>query len=106
MFSLVLLVVGNLEAQDVPVLPVKVTFRESLLVHGTFVAQFRNEGDKNLMLHVEMNRADGTARKTFDLLVTSNHFKEIGHSQGWIVKSTDEIMVRSEGYQDLQIHMP
>ena len=87
-------------------LPVKVTFRESLLIPGTFVAQFRNEGDKNLVLHVEFDRADASARKTYTLFVPANLFKEIGHNQGWNVKSGDQLALTAEGYDDARCHVP
>ena len=87
-------------------LPVKVTFRQSLLIRGTFVAQFRNEGDKNLILHAEFDRADASARKTFTLLVPANHFKEVGHNQGWNVQSGDQLTITSEGYDDVHCHIP
>ena len=93
-------------ADDVLALPVKITFRESLLVHGAFVAQFRNEGDKNLLLHVEFDRPDDSARKTYTLLVPANHFREVGKNQGWVVKSGDRIAIACEGYPDLHQHIP
>ncbi len=100
------LTVGLLKADDVSALPVKVTFRESLLIHGTFVAQFRNEGDKNLVLHVEFNRPDNSARKTFTLAVMANRSKEVGRNQGWIVKSGDQIVITCAGYPDMKAQMP
>jgi hypothetical protein len=87
-------------------LPVKVTFRQSLLIHGTFVAQFRNQGDKGLVLHVEFDRPDASARKTFTLLVPANGLKEVGHNQGWNVKSGDQLSIASEGFDDVQCHIP
>jgi hypothetical protein len=107
-FGLVVLAltVGLLKADDTSVLPVKVTFRESLLIKGTFVAQFRNEGDKNLLLHVEFDRANNSNRKTFTLLVPANHFKEVGNNQGWVVVSGDQIKIASEGYPEMDAHMP
>jgi hypothetical protein len=87
-------------------LPIKVTFRQSLLIPGSFVAQFRNEGDKNLLLHAEFDRADLSAKKTYTLLVPANHLKEVGRNQGWSVKSGDEVTVTSEGYDDFHCHMP
>jgi len=86
--------------------PVKVTFRESLLIHGTFVAQFRNQGDTGLVLHIEFDRPDSSDRKTFTLLVPANSFKEVGHNQGWTVKSGDQISITSEGFDAVQCHMP
>jgi hypothetical protein len=105
-FAMLIAAIGFLKADDSSTLPVKVTFRESILTPGTFVASFRNQGDKNLLLHAEFDRADNSARKTFTLLVPANHMKEVGHNQGWNVKSGDQITIRCDGYPDMSTKMP
>jgi hypothetical protein len=101
-----LLAIGLLKADDTTALPIKSTFRESLMVKGTFVQQFRNEGDKGLLLHIEITRADNSEKKTFTLLVPANGVKEIGKLQGWIGKSGDGIRIQSEGFPELDVHIP
>ena len=105
-FVLLTLAAGHLKADDAAGMPIKVTVRESLLVKGTFVAQFRNQGDSNLVLHIEFDRSNASARKTFSMIVPANGMKEIGNNQGWIVVSGDQITIACDGYPNLQVQAP
>ena len=104
--AFVLLSSGTVMAQDKPAMPIKVIFSESPLVKGTFVVQFRNRGQTSFFLHAKFERADDSVHKMFGLVMPDNLIREVGDKQGWDLKSGDIISLTSQGYRDLQVHMP
>jgi uncharacterized membrane protein YcgQ (UPF0703/DUF1980 family) len=94
------------KADDSATLPIKVMTRESLIARGTFVETFANQGDKGLMLHITITRADGSEKKSFTFIVAANSKREIGKLQGWTGKSGDKIQVTSDGYAEADTQIP
>lgn len=84
--------------ESLPELPIDVSVRESMIGAGK-VIQVRNNSNQTLMIILSLNNPTTKQEKSFRLDIPAGRLREIGHLEGWIVASGDDIEIRNEAYK-------
>ena len=105
-FATVLVVLGivwffqsrGFKEESLPALPIDVSVRESMIGAGK-VIQVKNTSNQTLMVILSLNNPTTKQEKSFRLDIPAGRLREIGHLEGWIVASGDNIEIRNETYK-------
>lgn len=104
--ALVLIVLGGIwflqspdfKEQSLPLLPVDVSVRDAIIGSGK-VVQVKNNASGTLMVVLLLNNPTTKQEKSFRLDIPSGGIREIGHLEGWVVASGDDIEIRNDAYK-------
>ena len=88
-----------------PELPVRVSFRPAWMGQG-MVASFRNVGTQQLTLMVEFRDPNLHSSRDFAIVVDAGGTAEVGHSQGWLVNSGQNVRVSASGFKSVTAFAP
>ncbi|MEQ1934886.1 MAG: hypothetical protein ABL962_13585 [Fimbriimonadaceae bacterium] len=91
--------------QSLPTLPIDVKFREAMLGPG-MVLQVQNKSGTPLMVVVSLKNPTTQQEKSFRLDITSNGNGEIGHQEGWVLASGDQIQISNASFKSWQGSIP
>lgn len=91
--------------QSLPALPIEVKFRNALLGTG-LVLDVRNNSGKTLMVVTTLKNLTTHQEKTFRLDIPARHTGDIGHLEGWILASGDQIEIANASYQTWRGSIP
>jgi hypothetical protein len=70
------------------------------------VASFRNVGSQQLTLMVEFRDPSARVSRDFALVVEAGGTAEIGHPQGWLVNSGQNVRVSASGFKSVTAFAP
>jgi hypothetical protein len=84
--------------QSLPPLPVEVKHRPALLGPGE-VLQVRNKSGSSLMALVTLSNPTTKQTKSFRIDIAPEQFAEIGHKEGWVLASGDQIVIANDAFQ-------
>jgi hypothetical protein len=88
-----------------PELPVRVAFRPAWMGQG-MVASFRNVGSQQLTLMMEFRDPNLRSSRDFAIVVEAGATAEVGHSQGWLVNSGQNVRVSASGFKSVTAFAP
>jgi len=88
-----------------PELPVRVSFRPAWMGQG-MVASFRNVGNQQLTLMVEFRDPNLRSSRDFAIVVEAGATADVGHAQGWLVNSGQNVRVAASGYKSVTAFAP
>jgi hypothetical protein len=88
-----------------PELPVRVAFRPAWMGQG-MVASFRNVGTQQLTLMLEFRDPNLRTSRDFAIVVEAGATAEVGHSQGWLVTSGQNVRVSASGFKSVTAFAP
>ena len=90
---------------NLPVLPIEVKFRNAILGSG-MVLQVQNTSSKPLMILVTLSNPTTQQKKVSRLDILPNSAGEIGHMEGWILASGDQIEVSNANFKTWKGSIP
>ena len=99
----VLVLIGCSDSR--PELPVKVTYRSSVVGEG-YVAAFHNQSDKYLQVVVEFRNSTLNQSTSGQIDLPPNGTKEISWIEGWKFSSGETIHVRHDDYRPASYKIP
>ncbi len=81
-----------------PAMPITVSMREAMLGSG-LVAQLSNHSDRFIGLLITLTNPTTTHTKTIRLDIDAYGMRELGHLEGWIFVSGDQILIQHNDYR-------
>ena len=81
-----------------PNIPVRISIREALTGDG-LVAQFSNNSNRFIAIAATFTNPTTNESLTTRIDISPNDTKEIGHIEGWIFESGDEILLEHSDYK-------
>ena len=110
---LVLLVIGavwlfqtpSFKEQNLPPLPVEVGYRPALIGEG-LVLKVKNNSNRTLTILATLSNPTLHSEKTFNLTTAPNEVSEIGHLEGWVLVSGDQVKLSNTEYKSWQGSIP
>lgn len=112
-FALILLVIGafwlfqtpSFKEQNLTPLPVDVGYRSALIGDG-LVLKVKNNSNRTLTILATLSNPTLHSEKTFNLTTAPNDVAEIGHLEGWVLVSGDQIKLSNSDYKSWQGSVP
>ena len=88
---------GNITLQQLPAIPVAVSFRKALMGSGD-VAVIKNNSGQTMAVRVTITRT-GVTPWDKSIVIDSGKGAEVGSMQGWVVAPGDVVEVSANGFQ-------
>ncbi len=89
--------------QDGRPLPVKLTVNKGQLVKVAYSDPAKSLTTNSVLLHVMIERKDGSEKQTFSLLVPPAGTVEIGMIEGWSPQNGDHVHLEAAGFQTVDL---
>jgi len=86
-------------------LPVQVQYRPAVLGPG-LVLLVTNESDRHLSLLAKLTNPTVKQERSYRLDVAPHATVDVGHREGWILESGDQVQISSSGYKPWQGSIP
>jgi hypothetical protein len=83
---------------NLPPMPVEVKFRKAVLGPG-LVLQVKNTSSRHLSLMVALKNPSTNQEKTYRLDAAPSTAVEVGHKEGWILASGDQLQITHNDYK-------
>lgn len=94
-----------LKERNLPPLPVDVGYREALLGKG-LVLEVKNLSNRTLTILAKLSNSTLQSEKRFNLTISPDETSEIGHLEGWVLVSGDQVELSNAEYKTLQTYIP
>jgi hypothetical protein len=91
-------------ADDLPDMPLKVTYRKAVMGEG-YVIQFHNISEDLLPIRVTFENPPTKTSKEFRLNIPAFKTKEFGHLEGWTALLGDKITVENANYKTQHLEL-
>lgn len=110
---LILIVIGvlalmqlpSIKEQNLPLLPVEVGYRPSLIGEG-LVLNVKNNSNRTLTILATLSNATLRSEKKFNLTISPSEVSEIGHLEGWELVSGDQVKLFNAEYREWSGSIP
>ena len=90
---------------NLPPLPVEVGYRSALIGDG-LVLKVKNISSRTLTILATLSNPTLNTEKTYNLTTAPNEVSEIGHLEGWVLVSGDNIELSNSEYKSWQGSIP
>lgn len=95
----------DVEEPELPQLPIEVQFRDALLGNG-LVLKVNNTSDKTFMAVAVLSNPTTQETKTYRMDIAPNSSNEIGHLEGWVLASGDNVRIVKDGFKSWEGIIP
>lgn len=91
--------------QRLPPLPVEVKYRQALLGPG-LVLNVKNTSSRNLTIVATLRNPTLETQRDYRLQVAPHSESEVGHAEGWVLASGDQLVLSNAEYRSWEGSIP